>query len=92
MFQSRKQTQSRVSVLEIYLEFVAQTGWIAQANTAKMESPTLPLRYRNSVPSSWVHESEFPATLRKQVTVFLHTINELPKRTQAEHSIVQERP
>ena len=95
--QSWKQTQSPVSVLEIYLEFVAQTGWIAPANTAKMESATLLLRYRNSIPSSWVHESEYPAlklcrpALGKQVTVFLHAIKELFKRTQAEHSVVQEK-
>ncbi|CAE7527392.1 unnamed protein product [Symbiodinium natans] len=95
--QSWKQTQSPVSVLEIYLEFVAQTGWIAPANTAKMESATLPLRHRNSIPSSWVHESEYPAlklcrpALGKQVAVFLHAIKELFKRTQAEHSVVQEK-
>ena len=57
----------------------------------------MPLRYRNIIPSSWVHESEYPAlklcrpALGKQVTVFLHGIKELFKRTQAEHSIVQEK-
>ena len=95
--QTWKQTQSPVSVVEIYLEFVAQTGWIVPANTAKMDLATLPLRYRNSIPSSWVHESEYPAlklcrpALGKQVTVFLHAVKELFKRTQSEHTIVQDK-
>ena len=85
-----------MSVVEIYLEFVAQTGWIVPANTAKMDPATLPLRYRNSIPS-WVHESESPAlklcrpALGKQVTVFLHAVEELFKRTQSEHTIVQDK-
>ena len=97
MSQLWKQMQSPVSVLEIYLEFVAQSGWIAPANTATMESATLPLYYRNSIPSSWVHESEYIAlkfcrpALGKQVTIFLHAIKELFKRTQAEHSIAQDK-
>ena len=67
------------------------------ANTAKMDPATLPLRYQNSIPSSWVHESEYPAlrlcrpALRKQVTVFLHAVKELFKRTQSEHAIVQDK-
>ena len=86
-----------MSVVEIYLQFVAQTGWIGPANTAKMDPATLPLRYQNSIPSSWVHESEYPAlklcrpALGKQVTVFLHVVKELFKRTQSEHAIVQDK-
>ena len=51
----------------------------------------------NSIPSSWVHESEYPAlklcrpALGKQVTVFLHAVKELFKRTQSEHTIVQDK-
>lgn len=95
--QTWKQTQTPVTVVEIYLEFVAQTGWIVPANTAKMDPATLPLRYRNSIPSSWVHESEYPAlklcrpAFGKQVTVFLHAVKELFKRTPSEHTIVQDK-
>ena len=95
--QTWKQTQSTVSVVEIYLEFVAQTGWILPASTAKMDPATLPLRYRSSIPSSWVHESEYPAlklcrpALGKQVTVILHAVKELFKRTHSEHTTVQDK-
>ena len=81
--------------MELYLAFTKLTGWLAPVNTAKLAPVDLPQYLRSTVPSSWVHETQYAAlklcrpALSKQVTVFMHAVKDFFKRTGAPCEIVK---
>ena len=84
-----------ISFVELYLAFTKLTGWLAPVNTAKLAPVDLPQYLRSTVPSSWVHETQYAAlklcrpALSKQVTVFMHAVKDFFKRTGAPCEIVK---
>ena len=81
------QSSEWVSILELYLNFVASTGWLAPVNVAEWDSGTLPLSLRTgSVPQAFVCEADYATLalnrqpLGKQATVFLHALKYVCKK------------
>ena len=81
------QSSEWVSILELYLNFVASTGRLAPVNVAEWDSGTLPLSLRTgSVPQAFVCEADYATLalnrqpLGKQATVFLHALKYVCKK------------
>ena len=76
-----------VSVLELYLHFVASTGWLAPVNVAKLGSGRLPTSLQiGSVPQAFVPVTDYASLalsmppIGKQTTIFLQALKYTSKR------------
>ena len=73
-------------VQALYLQFVADTGWVVPINIAQWNQAQVPPSWRSTVPSAWIHETSYEALklsrqiFSRQCTTFLHVVKLLVRR------------
>ena len=67
------------SVAEMYLCFVADTGWATPVNVGTWQKGRLPVRWQCNVPAAWLHETDYNALLLCRPSFFKQlTISFMP--------------
>ena len=72
-------SEAGISLAEIYVTFIEQTGWVVPVNVGSWRQEQLPECWRSKVPSAWLQETSYAnlllcrTTFAKQLTIFLHS-------------------
>ncbi|CAE7426386.1 Pol [Symbiodinium natans] len=63
-----------ISICELYMAFVEDCGWLVPINVGAWKQDQLPLKWRSTAPSAWLHETDYAElafarqVLSKQIT------------------------
>ena len=84
-----------VSLLEVYLNFVEATGWLVPINISDWQQNAVPIQWRSTAASAWLHESSWPELvharqlLSKQLNTFQHAVRRLLTTMKVDASFIQ---
>ena len=84
-----------ISLLEVYISFVAATGWLVPINVSDWKQTSVPIQWRSGAASSWLHESSWSELLHarqplsKQIKTFQHAMRRLLSTMKIEASFVK---